>query len=101
MACGIEMQLLLDSVWYSSVGAAWWVGRAATSRAKTSSRAPLSLPLTRRPSPLHLAGDMGRTRPCLGDLLGCRAQIAYLDVTDIHMGDFLLEGAAAAAEGPL
>lgn len=29
---------------------------------------------------------MGRTKPCLGDLLGgCAAQIVYLDVTDIHL----------------
>jgi hypothetical protein len=39
--------------------------------------------------PCCLAGDMGRTQPSLGDLLGgLQAQIAYLDVTDIHM-DFL------------
>ncbi|KDD73934.1 hypothetical protein H632_c1718p2 [Helicosporidium sp. ATCC 50920] len=29
-------------------------------------------------------GDMGRTSPSLGDLLGCETRIAFLDVTDVH-----------------
>lgn len=37
-------------------------------------------------NPLHpAAGDLGRTRPSLGDLLGCQAEIVSLDVTEIHM----------------
>ena len=30
-------------------------------------------------------GDFGRTRPNVGELLGCRADILQLDVTDIEM----------------
>ncbi len=42
------------------------------------------------------AGDLGRTQPSLGDLLGgVQAQIAYLDVTDIHMDFQLLKGGGA------
>ncbi|GAB4814073.1 hypothetical protein N2152v2_001119 [Parachlorella kessleri] len=38
-------------------------------------------------------GDLGRTQPSLGDLLGgVQAQIAYLDVTDIHMDFQLVQG---------
>ena len=29
--------------------------------------------------------DEGRTKPSLGSLLGCEAQILQLDVLDIHM----------------
>ena len=28
-------------------------------------------------------GDLGRTRPCVGTLLGCQADIIQLDVTDL------------------
>lgn len=36
--------------------------------------------------PCHGAGDLGRSRPSLGDLLGgCRAQIVSLDVEQVHM----------------
>lgn len=31
------------------------------------------------------AGDLSRSRPSLGDLLGCKAQILTLDVLKIHM----------------
>ena len=41
-------------------------------------------------------GDLGRTRPSLGDLLGCQAEIASLDVTQIHMA-FGAEPANGAA----
>jgi len=30
-------------------------------------------------------GDFGRTRPSVGELLGCRADIMQLDVTEIDM----------------
>ncbi|PSC72039.1 tRNA pseudouridine synthase Pus10 [Micractinium conductrix] len=40
-------------------------------------------------------GDLGRSRPCLGDLLGgCRAQIVSLDVAAVHMPFGPLEAAA-------
>ena len=44
-------------------------------------------------------GDLGRSAPSVGDLLGCAAQIAYLDVSGIHM-DFLLPPAAPASGPP-
>jgi hypothetical protein len=37
------------------------------------------------PPPSRPAGDLGRSRPSLGDLLGCRAQIVSLDVLEVHM----------------
>ncbi len=40
---------------------------------------------------VDFAGDLGRSRPSLGDLLGCKAQILILDVLEIHM-DFGGEG---------
>lgn len=46
-------------------------------------------------------GDFGRTRPNVGEMLGCRADIMQLDVTDIDM-DFGLnveDVATEAAEG--
>ncbi|CAF1927173.1 hypothetical protein HID58_065403 [Brassica napus] len=33
-------------------------------------------------------GDLGRTSPSMGSILGCRAEIIQLDVTDVKMGDF-------------
>ena len=30
-------------------------------------------------------GDLGRTRPNLGSLLGCRADILQLDVDEVHV----------------
>lgn len=45
---------------------------------------PTPSPTSPRPAPL--AGDLGRSRPSLGDLLGgCQAQIVTLDVAEIHM----------------
>ncbi|ESQ34758.1 hypothetical protein EUTSA_v10007426mg [Eutrema salsugineum] len=32
-------------------------------------------------------GDLGRTTPNMGSILGCRAEIIQLDVTDVKMGD--------------
>ncbi|XP_013595373.1 PREDICTED: putative tRNA pseudouridine synthase Pus10 isoform X2 [Brassica oleracea var. oleracea] len=32
-------------------------------------------------------GDLGRTTPSMGSILGCRAEIIQLDVTDVKMGD--------------
>ncbi|KAJ4916254.1 Pseudouridine synthase family protein [Raphanus sativus] len=32
-------------------------------------------------------GDLGRTSPSMGSILGCRAEIIQLDVTDVKMGD--------------
>ncbi|CAH8391096.1 unnamed protein product [Eruca vesicaria subsp. sativa] len=32
-------------------------------------------------------GDLGRTTPSIGSILGCRAEIIQLDVTDVKMGD--------------
>ncbi|KAG2260751.1 hypothetical protein Bca52824_080045 [Brassica carinata] len=32
-------------------------------------------------------GDLGRTSPSMGSILGCRAEILQLDVTDVKMGD--------------
>ncbi|KAK7283774.1 hypothetical protein RIF29_13520 [Crotalaria pallida] len=34
-------------------------------------------------------GDLGRTHPSIGSILGCRAEILQLDVTDIKMDCFL------------
>lgn len=34
-------------------------------------------------------GDLGRTHPSIGSILGCRAEILQLDVTDIKMECFL------------
>ncbi|KAF1897105.1 hypothetical protein Lal_00034807 [Lupinus albus] len=34
-------------------------------------------------------GDLGRTQPSMGSILGCRAEILQLDVTDIKMDCFL------------
>ncbi|KAH9622582.1 hypothetical protein KSS87_001769 [Heliosperma pusillum] len=36
-------------------------------------------------------GDLGRTQPSLGSILGCRAEILQLDVTDVKMDCFLTE----------
>ncbi|KAL2895551.1 putative tRNA pseudouridine synthase Pus10 [Bienertia sinuspersici] len=36
-------------------------------------------------------GDLGRTHPSLGSILGCRAEILQLDVTDVKMDCFLTE----------
>ncbi|KAK9740095.1 hypothetical protein RND81_03G010700 [Saponaria officinalis] len=36
-------------------------------------------------------GDLGRTQPSLGSILGCRAEILQLDVTDVKMDCFLGE----------
>ncbi|KAL9238118.1 hypothetical protein vseg_012588 [Gypsophila vaccaria] len=36
-------------------------------------------------------GDLGRTQPNLGSILGCRAEILQLDVTDVKMDCFLSE----------
>ncbi|KAL1820738.1 hypothetical protein ACET3Z_015607 [Daucus carota] len=36
-------------------------------------------------------GDLGRTYPSIGSLLGCRAEILQLDVTDVKMDCFLAE----------
>lgn len=36
-------------------------------------------------------GDLGRTYPSLGSILGCRAEILQLDVTDVKMDCFLTE----------
>lgn len=33
-------------------------------------------------------GDLGRTHPSIGSLLGCRAEILQLDVTDVKMDCF-------------
>ena len=32
-------------------------------------------------------GDLGRTRPSVGSLLGCEADILWLDVTDVLLPD--------------
>ncbi len=32
-----------------------------------------------------ITGDMGRTQPSLGDLVGCEADIIQLDVEQVHM----------------
>lgn len=46
----------------------------------------LHLQDSHRACPLPAAGDLGRTQPSLGDLLGgCRAEIASLDVMEVHM----------------
>ncbi|XP_052202955.1 uncharacterized protein LOC127808451 isoform X3 [Diospyros lotus] len=34
-------------------------------------------------------GDLGRTHPSIGSILGCRAEIVQLDVTDVKMDCFL------------
>ncbi|XP_074286087.1 uncharacterized protein LOC141611451 [Silene latifolia] len=36
-------------------------------------------------------GDLGRTQPSLGSILGCRAEILQLDVTDVKMDCFMTE----------
>lgn len=36
-------------------------------------------------------GDLGRTNPSIGSILGCRAEILQLDVTDVKMNCFLTE----------
>ncbi|KAF2310169.1 hypothetical protein GH714_007022 [Hevea brasiliensis] len=36
-------------------------------------------------------GDLGRTCPSIGSILGCRAEILQLDVTDVKMDCFLVE----------
>ncbi|KAL7175031.1 hypothetical protein ACSBR2_028769 [Camellia fascicularis] len=36
-------------------------------------------------------GDFGRTHPSVGSILGCRAEILQLDVTDVKMDCFLTE----------
>ncbi|KAI8549017.1 hypothetical protein RHMOL_Rhmol07G0318500 [Rhododendron molle] len=36
-------------------------------------------------------GDLGRTHPSIGSILGCRAEILQLDVTDVKMDCFLTE----------
>ncbi|KAF4390033.1 uncharacterized protein LOC115704040 isoform X2 [Cannabis sativa] len=36
-------------------------------------------------------GDLGRTHPSIGSILGCRAEILQLDVTDVKMDCFLDE----------
>ncbi|XP_074373005.1 uncharacterized protein LOC141713470 [Apium graveolens] len=36
-------------------------------------------------------GDLGRTHPSIGSILGCRAEILQLDVTDVKMDCFLSE----------
>ncbi|KAF5943088.1 hypothetical protein HYC85_020730 [Camellia sinensis] len=36
-------------------------------------------------------GDLGRTHPSVGSILGCRAEILQLDVTDVKMDCFLTE----------
>ncbi|KAL5557781.1 hypothetical protein UlMin_033992 [Ulmus minor] len=36
-------------------------------------------------------GDLGRTNPSIGSMLGCRAEILQLDVTDVKMDCFLNE----------
>ncbi|KAG8632262.1 hypothetical protein MANES_18G007801v8 [Manihot esculenta] len=36
-------------------------------------------------------GDLGRTHPSIGSILGCRAEILQLDVTDVKMDCFLAE----------
>lgn len=46
--------------------------------------ASFSSPFFRHLFLLCPAGDMGRTSPSLGDLLGCETRIAFLDVTDVH-----------------
>ncbi|KAF5201374.1 Pseudouridine synthase family protein [Thalictrum thalictroides] len=33
-------------------------------------------------------GDLGRTKPSIGSILGCRAEILQLDVTDVRMDCF-------------
>lgn len=33
-------------------------------------------------------GDLGRTHPNLGTLLGCRTEILQLDVVAVHMPDW-------------
>lgn len=33
-------------------------------------------------------GDLGRTHPSIGSILGCRAEILQLDVTDVKMDCF-------------
>ncbi|GLT99915.1 hypothetical protein SLE2022_173190 [Rubroshorea leprosula] len=35
-------------------------------------------------------GDLGRTHPSVGSILGCRAEILQLDVTDVKMDCFLI-----------
>ncbi|GKV47470.1 hypothetical protein SLEP1_g54373 [Rubroshorea leprosula] len=34
-------------------------------------------------------GDLGRSHPSVGSILGCRAEILQLDVTDVKMDCFL------------
>uniref|UniRef100_A0A5B7BN46 tRNA pseudouridine(55) synthase n=1 Tax=Davidia involucrata TaxID=16924 RepID=A0A5B7BN46_DAVIN len=36
-------------------------------------------------------GDLGRTHPSIGSILGCRAEILQLDVTDVKMDCFLTD----------
>ncbi|GLT53036.1 hypothetical protein SLA2020_263330 [Shorea laevis] len=36
-------------------------------------------------------GDLGRTHPSVGSILGCRAEILQLDVTDVKMDCFQTE----------
>ncbi|XP_021284347.1 putative tRNA pseudouridine synthase Pus10 [Herrania umbratica] len=36
-------------------------------------------------------GDLGRTQPSVGSILGCRAEILQLDVTDVKMDCFVTE----------
>lgn len=33
-------------------------------------------------------GDLGRTRPSVGSLLGCRTEILQLDVLEVHIDDW-------------
>jgi hypothetical protein len=42
-------------------------------------------------------GDFGRTRPSVGELLGCEADILQLDVTDVEMRFAGREGAPGRA----
>lgn len=44
-----------------------------------------AVPFVILPSSPLCAGDLGRSSPSLGHLLGCRAQIVSLDVEEVHM----------------
>lgn len=39
----------------------------------------------------YVHGDLGRSHPSIGSILGCRAEILQLDVTDVKMDCFLAE----------
>lgn len=69
----------------TSAGTCGAAARMNAARVGANRRAGPSLPGTYVKEFVH--GDLGRTRPSLGELLGCDVDILQLDVTGLIMGD--------------